>query len=316
MNKIKILITTTSFQDTPGNHHSLLKKQDWDIDYLRGPITSNILLPIIGLYDGVICGDDEYNSTVLNAGSLGKLKILSKYGVGLDKIDLETANKLNIIVTNCPGVNQISVAEHALALLLTFEKNIHLQYNSVQNLSWERLIGNEINNSLLGIIGMGSVGKELAKKAIAFGMRVHAYDINIDNDFKLKFPSIEFTSNIDDIYHKSNVISLHLPHNKVTHHMINNDVIFNKLKNHPIIINTSRGNLIDVDPLIKGLNENVIRGYLTDVLSDEPIKNSEKLVGINNVIITPHVGSRTFQSVERQGSKAINNMLNKLNQYI
>ena len=230
MSKKKILITTTSFQDTPGNHHSLLKKQDWDIDYLRGPITSNILLPIIGLYDGVICGDDEYNSLVLHAGSKGKLKVLSKYGVGLDKIDLETANKLNIIVTNCPGVNQISVAEHALALLLTFEKNIHLQYNSVQKFSWERLIGNEVSNSLLGIIGMGSVGKELAKKALAFGMRVHAYDINMDNDFKSKFPLIEFTSNIDDIYHKSNVISLHLPHNDVTHHMINNDVIFNKLK--------------------------------------------------------------------------------------
>ena len=312
MCKKKILITTTSFQDTPGKHHVLLKKQDWDIDYLRGPISSNILLPIIGLYDGVICGDDEYNSAVLHAGSKGKLKVLSKYGVGLDKIDLETANKLNIAVSNCPGVNQISVAEHAFALLLTFEKNIHLQYNSVQNLSWKRLIGNEVNNSLLGIIGMGSVGKELAKKALAFGMKVHAYDINIDNDFKLKYPAIEFTSNIDNIFYKSNVISLHLPHNSKTHHMINNDVIFNKLKKCPIIINTSRGKLIDIDSLIRGLNKNVIRGYLTDVLSDEPIKDSEKLVGVKNVIITPHVGSRTFQSVERQGSMAIQNMLRQL----
>ena len=125
--KYKILVTTTSFQDTPGAHHEHLINQNFDIDYMRGPLVAEDLIGIIQNYDGVICGDDDYNEEVLKKGVNGKLKVLSKYGVGLDKINLELADKLGLIVTNCPGVNQVSVAEHVLALLFCFEKNIHLQ---------------------------------------------------------------------------------------------------------------------------------------------------------------------------------------------
>ena len=149
---MKILLTTTSFQDTPGKHHDLLNSQNWDIDYLRGPVDESVLLPIIHKYDGVICGDDEYTREVIKLGKQGKLKVLSKYGVGLDKIDLEAAKEFDVKVTNVPGVNQVSVAEHVLALLFSFQKNIHLQYNSVQNKSWKRLIGNEIEGSTIGTL--------------------------------------------------------------------------------------------------------------------------------------------------------------------
>lgn len=161
---MKILVTTTSFQDTPGEHHEFLSAQDWDIEYLRGPVNESELLPIIHKYDGVICGDDEYTREVIKTGKEGKLKVLSKYGVGLDKIDLIAAKEYGVKVTNVPGVNHVSVAEHVLALLFSFQKNIHLQYNSVQNKSWRRLIGHEIEGSTIGIIGLGAVGKEVAKK--------------------------------------------------------------------------------------------------------------------------------------------------------
>jgi D-3-phosphoglycerate dehydrogenase len=137
---MKILLTTTSFQDTPGKHHDLLNSQNWDIDYLRGPVDESVLLPIIHKYDGVICGDDEYTREVIKAGKKGKLKVLSKYGVGLDRIDLEAAKEFGIGVTNVPGINQVSVSEHVLALLFTFSKNIHLQYNSVQTGSWKEVL--------------------------------------------------------------------------------------------------------------------------------------------------------------------------------
>lgn len=306
---MRILLTSTSFQDTPGKHHDLLNSQNWDIDYLRGPVVESVLLPIIHKYDGVICGDDEYTRSVIFEGKKGKLKVISKYGVGLDRIDLVAAKDHDIKVTNVPGVNQVSVAEHVLALLFSFQKNIHLQYNSVQNKSWKRLIGNEIEGKTIGIIGLGSVGKELAKKSFALGMVVHCFDLHKDEDFLAQFNEIIFTENINDIYQKSDIISLHIPHTTKTDKLINREVLFSKMKKNPIIINTSRGKLIDTDSLIDAIEKDQIKGYLTDVLAEEPINEEEKLIGVKNIIITPHVGSRTYQSVQRQGICSINNLI-------
>lgn len=305
---MKILLTSTSFQDTPGTHHDLLESRGYTIDKLRGPIMEDELLPIIQNYDAVICGDDEYTEAVLHKGKQGKLKFLSKYGVGLDRIDLVAAEKLGIPVRNCPGVNQVSVSEHVLALLFTFEKNVHLQYNSTKEGSWKRWVGNEIQGKTIGIIGLGSVGKELVKKSLALGMDVIGFDLFKNEEFIAAYPEMKFTENINDIYQNSDVISLHIPHTPQSEKMINADVINNKLTKNPIIVNTSRGMLIDVDEVIKGLDKGAIRGYLTDVLAQEPMEEGEKLKGVENVIITPHVGSRTFQSVVRQGTMSVENL--------
>lgn len=307
---MKVLLTTTSFQDTPGVHQDLLYSQGFDVDTLRGPILESELLPIIQNYDAVICGDDEYTEQVIKKGVEGKLKYLCKYGVGLDRIDLEAAKKYNVPVTNCPSVNQISVSEHVLALLFTFERNIHLQYNSVQSGSWKRWVGNEIEGKTIGIIGLGSVGKELAKKSSALGMKVLGFDLFKDEEFLSKYNEVTFVESLETIFEQADVISLHLPHTPKTEHLINRDVIFNKLKRNPILINTARGMLIDSIALIQGLKENKIKGYLTDVLAHEPMLDEEVLRGVDNIIITPHVGSRTYQSVQRQGSMAVNNLLN------
>ena len=310
---MKILLTSTSFQDTPGSHHELLKKQNFEIDTLRGPVAESILLPIIQNYDAVICGDDEYTEAVIKKGKEGRLKFISKYGVGLDKIDLEAAKKLGIPVTNCPGVNQVSVAEHVMALLLTFEKNIHLQHTSTQAKSWKRLIGTEIYNKTFAIIGLGSIGKEVAKRALAFGMKVMVFDIYKDEGFLDQHREVVFTSDINEIYSKADIISLHVPHNSSTERMINRGVIFNSFSRSPILINTARGKLVDIEAVIEGIEKKKIKGYLTDVLEVEPIQENERLVGIENVIITPHVGSRTYQSVQRQANMALENLINLIN---
>ncbi len=307
---MKILLTSTSFQDTPGKHQDLLNAQNFEIDILRGPISEEDLLPIIDQYDAVICGDDEYTRKVLEKGKKGKLKYISKYGVGLDKIDLEASKELNIPVTNCPGVNQISVAEHVLALLLTFEKNIHLQHETTKKGSWKRWVGNEVFGKTIGIIGLGAVGKELAKKCLALGLKVKAYDLEKDEKFLLEHIDIEFVTDLDAIYNHADIISLHVPHTSKTENLISKEVIFNKLKNKPIIINTARGKLVDNEAIIEGLRKEKIKGYLTDVLDKEPIEENEKLKNVEGVIITPHVGSRTYQSVERQGTMAVENLIN------
>lgn len=305
---MKILLTSTSFQDTPGAHHDLLHSRGYEIDTLRGPIMEDELMAVIQDYDAVICGDDEYTEAVLTKGKAGKLKFLSKYGVGLDRIDLKAAEKLAIPVRNVPGVNQVSVSEHVLALLFTFEKNVHLQYNSTKAGSWKRWVGNEIQGRTIGIIGLGSVGKELVKKSIALGMEVIGFDLYKNDEFIASNPKMKFTENIIDIYKNADIISLHIPHTPQTEKIINAEVINYKLKKKPIIVNTSRGMLIDVDDVISGLTDGKIRGYLTDVLAQEPMEEEEKLKGLDNVIITPHVGSRTYQSVVRQGTKAVQNL--------
>ncbi len=306
---MKVLLTSTSFQDTPGKHQELLYSQGYTIDTLRGPIPESELLPIIAEYDAVICGDDDYTEAVIRKGVSGKLKYISKYGVGLDRIDLEAAEKYGIPVRNCPGVNQVSVSEHVLALLFTFEKNVHLQYNSTKQGSWKRWVGHEIQGKTIGIIGLGAVGKELAKKASALGMKVLAFDIFKDEQFLTAHPEVSFENDLDRIYSYADVISLHLPHTPESEKMINEEVIFNKIKKKPILINTSRGMLVDSHVVIKGLKEGKLRGYLADVLAQEPMVEDEVLRGVENIIITPHVGSRTFQSVERQGSMAVNNLI-------
>lgn len=306
---MKVLLTSTSFQDTPGKHQELLYSQGYTIDTLRGPIPESELLPIIAEYDAVICGDDDYTEAVIRKGVSGKLKYISKYGVGLDRIDLEAAEKFGIPVRNCPGVNQVSVSEHVLALLFTFEKNVHLQYNSTKQGSWKRWVGHEIQGKTIGIIGLGAVGKELAKKASALGMKVLAFDIFKDEQFLTAHPEVSFENDLDRIYSYADVISLHLPHTPESEKMINEEVIFNKIKKKPILINTSRGMLVDSHAVIKGLKEGKLRGYLADVLAQEPMVEDEVLRGVENIIITPHVGSRTFQSVERQGSMAVNNLI-------
>jgi D-3-phosphoglycerate dehydrogenase len=311
---MKVLLTTTSFQDTPGKHQDLLDSQGFEITRLRGPLTESELLPIIGNYDAVICGDDDFNDAVLQEGKRGNLKFLSKYGVGLDKIDLKAASELNIKVTNCPGVNQISVSEHVLALLLAFERNIHLQYNSVQKGSWNRWVGHEIQGKRLGIIGLGAVGRELLKKAKALGLEIFAFDINISAETKRDYPEVNFVSSVDGIYKNCDYISLHVPLLESTRNLISKEVIENELKCCPIIINTARGGLVDSAAIIDGLKNSKIRGYLTDVLNEEPINENEILLGVEGVIITPHVGSRTFESVERQGLMAVNNLLGMIAQ--
>jgi phosphoglycerate dehydrogenase-like enzyme len=174
-------------------------------------------------------------------------------------------------------------------------------------------VGNEIQGKTIGIIGLGSVGKELAKKSRALGMKVLGFDLNKDEVFLSKNKEICFVDSLETIYAHADIISLHLPHTSITEHLINRKVIFEKIKRQPVLINTARGMLVDSKALIDGLKEKKIRGYLTDVLAHEPMLENEVLLGIENVIITPHIGSRTYQSVQRQGTMAVNNLLNLIN---
>ncbi len=305
---MKVLLTTTSFQDTPGKHQELLDAQGFQLTKMRGPLTAEALLPIIQDFDAVICGDDEYTAEVLEKGFAGKLRYLSKYGVGLDKINLEKAKELGIPVANCPSVNQVSVAEHVFALLLAYAKHIPQEYNITRAGQWKRYVNREIYGKTLGIVGLGAIGKEVATRAKAFGLEVVVYDKFLNKDF-VQLHGLKCVDSFDDLAALADIITLHVPLTSETHHLINASLIKNTLKQGVVIINTARGGLVNVADLIVGLNEGNIGAYLADVLDVEPMPANYPLKDNENVIITPHISSRTYESVERQGSMAVKNLI-------
>jgi D-3-phosphoglycerate dehydrogenase len=302
-----ILITSTSFQDTPGAHQDLLEKQGFNLTSMRGPLKEKIMIDIIDQFDGIICGDDEITRAVIEKGAASKLKIISKYGIGLDKVDIESAKEFNIPVTNCPGINQITVAEHVFALLLAHLKNIVIEHEIVQNHKWIRHIGYELNGKTLGVLGTGNVGKEVIKRALAFGMKVIAFDKFHDEAFSEKY-NITYFDSLEEIIKLSDIISLNLPLNSDSNQIIDHRML-DVMKRGVVIVNTARAGLVNNNVILEGIEKGIINGYLTDVLDEEPIVKDHPFLGISKIIITPHIGSRTYENVVKQGTMAVDNLL-------
>ena len=183
---MKILLTTTSFQDTPGEHHDLLKQTGWEIITARGPLNEADTLALVGEVDGYICGDDAITRRVLEKAR-PKLKVLSKYGIGVDKIDVKSCTEFGIPLLFTPGVNHTTVAEHNFMLLLALEKNFLFHTDSTRSgdakTNWKRKTGHELLDKTIGIIGLGRIGKEVAIRSRAFGMNVIGFDVYWDDKF-------------------------------------------------------------------------------------------------------------------------------------
>ncbi len=306
-----ILVTSTSFIDTPGKHQEMLASKDLRLHYARGPLTENEMLAQIAQYDALLCGDDALTENVIRLGKENRLICISKYGVGLDKIDLQAAKKYNIPVTNCPGVNQVSVAEHFFGLLLCFLRNIHLEFNEVQGKgTWKRMAGHEIFGKKMLIMGLGRIGSEIAKRASAFGLELYAYDQVLSKE-TMEAYSIQSVTNLEDVISEIDIISLNLPLTDYTKYIISASLI-QQAKKNLVIVNTARGELVDQDAIIEALTSEKIAGYITDVLDIEPMPENHPLRKLSKVLISPHIGSRTLDSVQRQGVMAVENLFNSL----
>src|SRR5271154_2244600 len=179
---MKILLTTTSFQDAPGEHHDLLKKTGWEIITARGPLNEADTLTLVGEVDGYICGDDAITRKVLEKAR-PRLRVLSKYGIGVDKIDVKSCTEFGIPVLFTPGVNHTTVAEHTFLLLLALEKNLLFHTDSTRSGGWKRKTGHELFKKTIGIIGLGRIGKEVALRSRAFGMNVISMSRSWDEKF-------------------------------------------------------------------------------------------------------------------------------------
>jgi D-3-phosphoglycerate dehydrogenase len=311
---MRILLTTTSYQDTPGPHHDLLSSTGWEIARERGPLPEEKMLELAGEFDGFLCGDDAITEEVINK-SLPRLKVISKYGIGLDKINVEHATAKKIPVLFTPGVNHTTVAEHCFGLLLGLTKKIHSNANEVSSgawkSGWKKPVGNEILGKTIGIIGLGRIGKEVAIRASAFGLNIIAYDPFFDEDFANDH-GIRKCSNMDEVLCGSDIVSLHCFLNDETHGMINSSKI-EQMKDNVIVINCARGELVEAEAMKEGLLSGRVGGYGTDVLDSEPPQENHPLLDAPNCIITSHIASRTHESVERQAGMATRNLISFLN---
>jgi len=309
MSKLRILITTTSFQDTPGRHHDLLPADQFDIDRARGPLAEADILRLVGGHDAILCGDDAFTRPVLEK-CLPKLKVLAKYGIGVDKIDVAAATTLKIPVTFCPGVNHVTVAEHTFGLLLSLTRLIPQQDALIKKGEWKRSTGRELAGKTMGILGLGRIGKEVAKRAKAFDMNVCAFDLYWDEAFAKQY-GVERKPTGEDVLKASEVLSLHMNLTDENKDYINLNRIA-LMKRGAYLINCARGGLVNQADVAAALKQGLLGGYGCDVVEPEPIDKSNPLLTAPNVVFTPHTGSRTYESVERQAVMAAENMIRVL----
>src|SRR5471032_1415108 len=200
----RIFLTTTSFKDTPGEHHQLLASTGWEVVNARGPLNEADTRALVGDFDGYICGDDAITRQVLEKAR-PRLKVISKYGIGVDKIDVKSCTEFGLPLLFTPGVNHTTVAEHTFLLLLALEKNFLFHTDSTRANGWKRKTGHELLEKTIGIIGLGRIGKEVAIRARAFGMNVVAHDIYWDEKFAAAH-RVKRAANLDEVYPASDYI--------------------------------------------------------------------------------------------------------------
>ena len=203
----RVLLTTTSFQDTPGVHHDLLAKAGFEIVRERGPLSEARMLELAGQFDAYLCGDDALTRAVIQK-SLPRLKVISKYGIGLDKIDVKAATDLKVPVLFTPGVNHTTVAEHTFALLLAVVRNLVVEANHVAAGRWTRITGNELCGKTHALVGLGRISKEVAIRARAFGLRVIVFANYWEEDFA-RWHGLERIEDLDEALKQADFVSLH-----------------------------------------------------------------------------------------------------------
>ena len=308
---MRILVTTTSFEDTPGAHHAVLRDSGFEIVRARGPLGESQLVELFAGagFDGILNGDDALTSTAIDA-AIPRLRAISKYGIGLDSIDVRHAAARGVAVLFTPGVNHTTVAEHTFGLLIALSKQFWPHLRSTKAGGWKRSTGTELAGKTLAVLGLGRIGKEVAKRAAAFDMRVIAFDSHFDDEFA-RSHGIGRAASLDDATRTADVISLHMNLGDENRRWLDASRIA-ALRPGVLVINTARGGLVDEAAVAAACVSGQLGGYATDVMEREPPPADHPFTGIDSIIVTPHVGSRTLESVERQGLRAATNLVSYL----
>jgi D-3-phosphoglycerate dehydrogenase len=304
--KYKVLVTPRSISRE--GHAELERLKDAGYDVLMPwpgeQPNEEQLLQKLPLCVGYLAGVERISAEVLR--SAPDLKVISRNGVGLDNIDLKTAEELGITVTSTPGANSQGVAELALSLILDGLRSVSWSSTRMDGGKWERKKGRELAGLTLGVIGCGNIGKRLAKMAIGLGMNVVGYDVYHDQDLE-QIQHFRYVT-LSSIFSLSDILSLHCPPEKTP--LINEENI-SLCRDGVILVNTARDGLIDHVAVLNALNTGKVSCYATDVYQTEP-PELDDLLRHDRVIKTPHIGGFTKESIERATTMAVDNILEVL----
>ena len=287
----------------------LLRKERGITVDVQPAMTKAALCKAIGSYDGlVVRSGTNVSADVIRAAK--KLKVIARAGVGVDNIDVEAATKRGIIVMNTPAGNTISTAEHTFSLLLALSRNVPSADRSLRDGKWERkkFMGTELHNKVLGIVGLGRIGTEVAKRAHAFGMHVVAYDPLL-TEAHARSLDIEVAS-LDEVIRRSDYITLHAPLTSETHHLLG-EKEFSSMKKGVRIVNCARGGMVDENALARAIKSGRVAGAALDVYEQEPPKDSP-LLGLDGVVVTPHLAASTDEAQQSVAVEAARQMIDAL----
>jgi D-3-phosphoglycerate dehydrogenase / 2-oxoglutarate reductase len=267
------------------------------------------LLNYAGAFDGAICGDDRFTEQVLLACA-PRLKVISKWGTGIDSIDSAAASRLNIKVCRTPNAFTLPVADTTLGYMLTFARKLPRMDRSMKEGAWDKIPCVSLSECTLGIIGVGNIGKAVARRARAFGMTLVGNDIiDIPPDFILE-NSLEMTS-LEDLLTRSDFVSLHCDLNPTSYHLINQSTI-NCMKPSAVLINTARGPVVDEPSLVEALTSGRLAGAALDVFEHEPLPPGHPFLSMDNVLLAPHNANSSPAAWERVHMNTIKNLLDGL----
>jgi D-3-phosphoglycerate dehydrogenase len=277
-----------------------LLRRDFEVDVREDLTDPEALARAIGPYDALIVrSQTRVTARVLEAGE--RLKVVARAGIGIDNVDVEAATRRGILVVNAPQSNVVSAAEHTFALLLAQARNIPQAHAALREGRWERARyqGVELAGKTLGIVGLGRVGTLVAQRALAFGMRVIAYDPYVARH-RAKEIGVDLMPSLESLLVQSDFVSIHLPRTPDTEGLIGAHEL-SLMKEGARLVNTARGGIVDEEALAKAIAEGHLGGAALDVFAQEPPGDSP-LFRLENVVVTPHLGAATVEAQDKAGT--------------
>jgi len=302
----KILIAPSSFATVTNEPIDKLKEKGFEIilNPLGRTLNESELLDCIDGCDAVVAGTEKYNQKVLESNT--NLKVISRLGVGIDNIDLDVAKKEKILVSKCNTSPSRAVAELVLGLFLNLSRKIIDMNNDLKSDIWRKQMGSLLSGKVLGVVGLGEIGKTFIKITSGLGLKYLAYDINEDDEFSTEY-DVKYVP-LDQLLEESDLITLHINSSKENKDFINLEK-FRKMKKTPLLVNTSRGDILDEDALIEALDKGYISGAALDVFKQEPYTPNKKILSIDNVILTPHIAAYASEIRVKMEIEAVDNLL-------
>lgn len=274
----------------------ILTSGGFDVNYKPG-MKNDQIVKVIGLYHGLIVRSDTKVTADL-IQDMDQIEVIGRAGSGVDNIDIDAATRKGIIVLNTPGGNTISTAEHTMSLMLSMCRNIPQADASIKSGKWERkkFQGTELFGKVLGVIGLGKIGREVANRAQAFGMSIMGYD-PVLSELAAEKMNIDLVD-LKKLFENSDIITVHVPYNEDTHHLVSEETL-SICKDGVKIINCARGGIVDEVALLNALESGKVSAAAFDVYEQEPPEFSSALIQHPKVVTTPHLGASTEEAQEK-----------------